>query len=234
MLGTLLSRGAARGLGFAKLISVGNEADIGVGELVELLAVDAATRVILLFLETVRDAGAPRRGGARGPRRRQADRGLQARPLGAWRSSGALAHRRARRQRCGARCVTSSDCGIVRVDMLETLLEIPPLLIGRKPMSLKRPGACERRDHDRRRRRDGGRPARPARRGAFARRSWISPWRAATPRMRPRWKNACSPIATRCSRRSAPRRNSTRRSRLSPSSTRRHEKPLVDLLYPAS
>ena len=56
MLGTLLSRGAARGLGFAKLVSVGNEADIGVGELVELLAADAATRVILLFLETVRDA----------------------------------------------------------------------------------------------------------------------------------------------------------------------------------
>src|SRR6266508_6736292 len=29
MLGTLLSRGAARGLGFAKLVSLGNEADIG-------------------------------------------------------------------------------------------------------------------------------------------------------------------------------------------------------------
>src|SRR6266508_4644024 len=49
MLGTLLSRGAARGLGFAKLVSVGNEADLGVGGLVELLAEDADTRVILLF-----------------------------------------------------------------------------------------------------------------------------------------------------------------------------------------
>src|SRR6185503_18279038 len=56
MLGTLLSRGAARGLGFAKLVSVGNEADLGVGELVDLLVDDADTRVILLFLETVRDA----------------------------------------------------------------------------------------------------------------------------------------------------------------------------------
>jgi acyl-CoA synthetase (NDP forming) len=56
MLGTLLSRGAARGLGFATLASVGNEADIGVGELVELLAGDPGTRVIALFLETVRDA----------------------------------------------------------------------------------------------------------------------------------------------------------------------------------
>ena len=34
MLGTLLSRGAARGLGFAKMVSVGNECDLGVGELV--------------------------------------------------------------------------------------------------------------------------------------------------------------------------------------------------------
>ena len=56
MLGTLLSRGAARGLGYAKLVSVGNEADLGVAELVELLIDDADTRVIALFLETVRDA----------------------------------------------------------------------------------------------------------------------------------------------------------------------------------
>src|SRR5437868_6560610 len=55
MLGTLLSRGAARGLGYAKLISVGNEADLGVGELVELLAADESTKVIALFLEAVRD-----------------------------------------------------------------------------------------------------------------------------------------------------------------------------------
>src|SRR5437763_14427855 len=56
MLGTLLSRGAARGLGYAKLVSIGNEADLGVGELVELLVDDADTKVIALFLETVRDA----------------------------------------------------------------------------------------------------------------------------------------------------------------------------------
>ena len=33
VLGTLLSRGQARGLGFSKLVSVGNEADLGVGEI---------------------------------------------------------------------------------------------------------------------------------------------------------------------------------------------------------
>src|SRR5262249_16573182 len=55
MVGTVLSRGAARGLGFAKLVSVGNECDLGVGEIVDLLAADADTRVVLLFLETIRD-----------------------------------------------------------------------------------------------------------------------------------------------------------------------------------
>ena len=32
------------------------------------------------------------------------------------------------------------DCGIVRVDLLETLIEIPPLLGGRKPPNLGRAG----------------------------------------------------------------------------------------------
>ena len=92
MLGTVLSRGAARGLGFAKLVSVGNEADLGVGELVELLAADADTRVILLFLETVRDAARARARRARGARRRQAGGRLQARPLRRWASALARSH----------------------------------------------------------------------------------------------------------------------------------------------
>ena len=55
------------------------------------------------------------------------------------------------------------------------------------------------------------------------RRSWTSPWRATTRLMRRRWRNACSPIATRCWRRSARPRNSTRRSRSSPSSEPRRK-----------
>ena len=46
------------------------------------------------------------------------------------------------------------DCGIVRVDMLETLIEIGPLLAGRAPPPGSRARAARRRgDHDRRRRR---------------------------------------------------------------------------------
>jgi len=139
MLGTLLSRGAARGLGFAKLVSLGNEADIGAGELVELLAEDADTRVIVLFLETVRDsarlAGAARRAHAAG-------KPVVAYKLGRSRLGAALArsHTGALAGEDPALDAFFRDCGIVRVDMLETLLEIAPLVSGRRPPDLKRAG----------------------------------------------------------------------------------------------
>ncbi|HKH34148.1 MAG TPA: CoA-binding protein, partial [Beijerinckiaceae bacterium] len=40
LMGALLSRGQARGLGFSKLVSVGNEADLGVAEIGEMLIDD--------------------------------------------------------------------------------------------------------------------------------------------------------------------------------------------------
>ena len=139
MLGTLLSRGAARGLGFARLVSVGNEADIGVGELVELLAADSGTRVILLFLETVRDAERLA-GAARAAQ--TAGKAVVAYKLGrsALGEAAALSHTGALAGTDAVLDAYFRDCGIVRVDMLETLLEIPPLLVGRKALDLKRPG----------------------------------------------------------------------------------------------
>jgi acyl-CoA synthetase (NDP forming) len=139
MLGTLLSRGAARGLGFAKLVSVGNEADVGVGELVELLAADPGTRVILLFLETVRDAQRL----ARAARAAH----LAGKPVVAYKLGRSALGEAAARTHTGALAGTDAaldayfrDCGIVRVDMLETLLEIAPLVAGRKPFAQKHPG----------------------------------------------------------------------------------------------
>ena len=139
MLGTLLSRGAARGLGFAKLISVGNEADVGVGELVELLAADPGTRVILLFLETVRDAERL----ARAARAAH----LAGRPVVAYKLGRSVLGEAAARTHTGALAGSDAaldayfrDCGIVRVDMLETLLEIAPLVAGRSPPNLHHPG----------------------------------------------------------------------------------------------
>jgi acyl-CoA synthetase (NDP forming) len=139
MLGTLLSRGAARGLGFAKLVSVGNEADLSVGELVELLAADSDTRVILLFLETIRDAERL----ARAVRAAHAaGKAVVAYKLGrsALGEAAALSHTGALAGADAALDAYFRDCGIVRVDMLESLLEISPLLSGRKALDLKRPG----------------------------------------------------------------------------------------------
>lgn len=139
MLGTVLSRGAARGLGFAKLVSVGNEADLGVGELVELLAADAATQAILLFLETVRDPG---KLAAAARAAHAAGKPVVAYKLGRSALGEALArsHTGALAGADAALDAYFRDCGILRVDLLETLVEISPLLIGRKPPQLARPG----------------------------------------------------------------------------------------------
>jgi len=132
MLGTVLSRGTARGLGFSKLLSVGNEADLGVGELVELLAADPQTRLILLFLETVRDAA----------RLAAAARAAHAagKPVVAYKLGRSKLGERLARSHTGAlagedRALEAyfRDCGILRVDLLETLIEIGPLLAGHQP-----------------------------------------------------------------------------------------------------
>ncbi len=137
MLGTVLSRGTARGLGFSKLVSVGNESDLGVGEIVEMLAADPETSTILLFLETVRDAGAL----ARGARAAHA----AGKPVVAYKLGRSRLGERLARSHTGA--LAGEDraldayfrgCGIARVDMLETLIEIGPLLAGRRPPDLAR------------------------------------------------------------------------------------------------
>src|SRR3972149_6571685 len=132
MIGALLSRGLGRGAGFSKLISVGNEVDIGVGELTDMLVDDPHTGTILLFLETLRDAGrlahAARRASA-------ANKPVVVYQLGrsdlgqdlAASHTGAMA---------GADEVADAFFrahGMLRVDNLETLFELPTLLAGHKP-----------------------------------------------------------------------------------------------------
>ena len=54
ILGSLLSRAADRGIGFAKLVSTGNEADLDSGDLIEHLVEDDATDVIAVYMEGLR------------------------------------------------------------------------------------------------------------------------------------------------------------------------------------
>jgi len=55
ILGALLSRAAARGIGLSKLVSTSNEVDLELADFIDHLADDQATKVIALYVETVRD-----------------------------------------------------------------------------------------------------------------------------------------------------------------------------------
>ena len=54
ILGALLSRAAARGIGLSKLVSTSNEVDLDLADFVDHLADDADTKVIALYVESVR------------------------------------------------------------------------------------------------------------------------------------------------------------------------------------
>ncbi len=54
ILGSLLSRATASGIGLSKLVSTSNEADLGLADFVNYLVNDSSTRVILLYIESIR------------------------------------------------------------------------------------------------------------------------------------------------------------------------------------
>jgi acyl-CoA synthetase (NDP forming) len=140
MMGALMSRGLGRGTGFSKLVSVGNEADLAVGEVTDLLVDDADTQVILLFMETLRDADRL----ARAARRAfEAGKPVIVYKLGRSDVGVELAT-----SHTGA--MTGSDDmadaffranGMLRVDLLETLFELPALIAGQKPAARHRVAA---------------------------------------------------------------------------------------------
>jgi acyl-CoA synthetase (NDP forming) len=134
MLGAIMARGAARGLGFSHLISTGNEADLTASEIAGLLVDDPQVDAILLFLEAIRRADlleeAARRAHAAG-------KPIIAYKLGRSSFGAELAN-----SHTGA--LAGSDAaadaffranGIARVTMIEALLEAPALFIGRKPIA---------------------------------------------------------------------------------------------------
>jgi acyl-CoA synthetase (NDP forming) len=127
ILGSLLSRGTARGFGFSKMVSIGNECDLGVGEVMDMLVDDEHTRTILLFLESLRGA----EGMAAAARRaRVAGKAVVAYKLGRSRLGQKLAatHSGAMTGESAVADAFFRAHGILRVDMFETLLEIAPLL----------------------------------------------------------------------------------------------------------
>ena len=132
LIGALLSRADARGIGFSRLISVGNEVDLAVGEISDLLVDDPRTDAILLFMETLRDgerlARAARRAHAAG------------KPVIAYKLGRSSIGQELAKSHTGA--IAGSDAtfdafchrhGIARVSMFESLIDVPPLLVDRPP-----------------------------------------------------------------------------------------------------
>ncbi|MGY9013869.1 MAG: acetate--CoA ligase family protein, partial [Rhodospirillales bacterium] len=139
ILGTLISRGTARGVGFSKLVSIGNEADLSVGEVADILVDDPNTQAILLFLETIRDPSS-----LATMARRAFDSGKPVIVYKIGRSEAgrelALSHSGALAGDDRAADAFFRQHGMIRVGMLETLFELPALVMGRKPMTGKRVG----------------------------------------------------------------------------------------------
>jgi acyl-CoA synthetase (NDP forming) len=127
MIGALLSRGKARGLAFAGLVSVGNEIDLSLGEICAATLDDPAIHGYLLFLESLRHASQLRAfalaAAARGKPivAYKLGRSAPAREL-------ALSHTGALAGEDDIADAFLADCGIARVDTLEGLIEALPLL----------------------------------------------------------------------------------------------------------
>ena len=127
MIGTFLSRGKARGIHFAGLVSVGNEVDLSIGEICAATLDDPGIDGYVLFLETMRKAQALRAFALEAAQR--------GKPVLAYKLGRSAAARELAVSHTGALAgeddiagMFLAECGIARVDTLEGLIEGFPLL----------------------------------------------------------------------------------------------------------
>lgn len=132
MMGALFSRCAARGLGFSRMVSVGNECDLGVGEIAELMVEDPETRILLLFLETFRDGERLARAARRA---HELGKSIIAYKLGRSELGRRLALSHTGAMVGGDELASAffRDHGILRVETLEAMVELPRLILGHRP-----------------------------------------------------------------------------------------------------
>lgn len=132
ILGALLSRAAARGVGLSKLVSTSNEADLELADFIDFFADDSATRVIALYVEAIRN---PARFRAAVLKARAAGK-----PVVAFKIGRSEAGAKAAVSHTGA--LAGSDrmydalfgqLGVIRARTFDDLLDIPAALsVGRK------------------------------------------------------------------------------------------------------
>ena len=127
ILGALLSRAAARGIGLSKLVSTSNEVDLELADFIDWLVDDEATKVIALYIETVRDAARFRAAALRAAR--------AGKPIVAFKIGRSEAGAKAAVSHTGA--LAGADrmydalfrqAGIIRAQRFDDLLDIPAAL----------------------------------------------------------------------------------------------------------
>lgn len=126
MIGALVSRGKARGVGFAGLVSVGGEVDLSVGEVCAATLDDPAIEGYLLFLESLGHGEQLRAFAAEAARR---GKPVIAYKLGRCEAAAEMAatHTGALAGEDDVADAFFKDMGIARVGVLEALLEAFPL-----------------------------------------------------------------------------------------------------------
>lgn len=137
MIGALVSRGRARGVGFAGLVSVGNEVDLSIGEICAATLDDEGIDGYALFLESLNHGRALRSFAIEAARR---GKPVVAYKLGrsAAAAEMAVTHTGALAGEDDVADAFFKECGIARVGILEALLEGQPLAF-RMPLKSDKP-----------------------------------------------------------------------------------------------
>jgi acyl-CoA synthetase (NDP forming) len=127
ILGSMLSRAAARGIGLSKLISTSNEVDLELADFIEWLIDDEATKVIALYVESVRNAKKFRQAALRAA--------AAGKPIVAFKVGRSEAGAKAAVSHTGALAGADKmydalfqQVGIIRAEDFDSLLDIPAAL----------------------------------------------------------------------------------------------------------
>lgn len=133
ILGALLSRGAAQGIGFCKLASTGNEADLDIADLIEAYAADDATSVIAAYVEGIRSVDRFRNAAAAA---RQAGKPIVVYKVGRSASGAraAVSHTGAMAGDDRLHDALFRQVGAIRAERFSDLLDLPAMLATRRTM----------------------------------------------------------------------------------------------------
>ena len=137
ILGSLLSRAAARGIGLSKLVSTSNEVDLDMADFVDYLVDDEATSVIALYMEGLRHPDRFRKAALRAA---AAGKPIVVFKIGRSESGArsAVSHTGALAGADRMYDALFEQLGVIRAETFSDLLDIPAALVTRRTLAGKR------------------------------------------------------------------------------------------------